>query len=116
MQKLIIFPILFFCFVQGKTQTWSLVWADEFNYSGLPDTSKWGNEIGFIRNNELQYYTSKRIDNSKVVKGNLLIIGKKEPYKGAGFTSASLVTDGKYNWVYGKVEARIKLPKGQGIW
>jgi beta-glucanase (GH16 family) len=101
---------------QVMAQNWKLVWSDEFNYSGLPDTSKWGNEEGFIRNNELQYYTRQRIENSRVVDGSLLVIGRKESYKNAGYTSASLVTDGKSNWTYGKVEARMKLPKGQGMW
>lgn len=99
-----------------RAQSWNLVWSDEFNYTGLPDATKWGNEVGFIRNNELQYYTNRRIENSKVENGNLLIIGKKETYNGANYTSASLTTDGKYSWKYGKIEARIKLPNGQGMW
>jgi beta-glucanase (GH16 family) len=92
------------------------VWADEFNYSGLPDASKWGNEVGFIRNNELQYYTDRRIENSIVANGALQIIGRKEWNGGANFTSASLTTDGKFSWTYGKIEARMKLPNGQGVW
>jgi beta-glucanase (GH16 family) len=104
------------CSAQKSEPDWKLVWSDEFNYTGLPDTTKWGNEVGFIRNNELQYYTKQRIENSQVLNGNLLIIGKKESYKNANYTSASLVTDGKSSWVYGKVDARIKLPKGQGTW
>jgi beta-glucanase (GH16 family) len=104
------------CSAQKNEPGWKLVWSDEFNYSGLPDTSNWGNEVGFIRNNELQYYTRQRIENSRVVNGNLLIIGRKESYKNANYTSASLVTDGKHSWTYGKVEARMKLPKGQGMW
>jgi len=108
--------MLLFCFTIGRSQNWTIVWSDEFNYSGLPDTSKWGNEVGFIRNNELQYYTKQRLDNSRVENGNLMIIGKKESYKTANYTSASLVTNGKQSWTYGKIEARIKLPVGQGIW
>ena len=104
------------CSAQKNEADWKLVWSDEFNYSGLPDTSVWGNEVGFIRNNELQYYTNRRIENSRVADGNLLIVGRKEPYKSASYTSASLVTDGKKSWTYGKVEARIKLPRGQGLW
>ncbi|MBE3085262.1 MAG: glycoside hydrolase family 16 protein [Bacteroidetes bacterium] len=117
MMKLIIFIlILLSCSEQKNEPDWSLVWSDEFNYTGLPDTSKWGNEVGFIRNNELQYYTKQRLDNSKVENGNLLIIGKKESYINANYTSASLVTDRKHSWTYGKIDARIKLPKGQGMW
>src|SRR4030042_5093296 len=79
-----------------KDQSWELVWSDEFDYTGLPDASKWGNEVGFIRNNELQYYTSRRIENSVIDNGNLLIIARKESFETAGDTSASLTTDGKH--------------------
>jgi len=116
MKRICFVLLLLPCIIQTKAQNWKLVWSDEFNYSGLPDSSKWGNEVGFVRNNELQYYTKQRIENSRVVNGNLLIIGKKEAYKNANYTSASLVTDGKTSWAFGKVEARIKLPKGQGMW
>jgi len=51
---------------KDKEQKWKLVWSDEFDYTGLPDSAKWGNEVGFIRNNELQYYTQRRIENSTV--------------------------------------------------
>ena len=116
MKRICFVLLLLPCIIQTKAQNWKLVWSDEFNYSGLPDSSKWGNEVGFVRNNELQYYTKQRIENSRVVGGNLLIIGKKEAYKNAKYTSASLVTDGKNSWTYGKIEARMKLPKGQGMW
>jgi len=97
-------------------QSWNLVWSDEFNYLGLPDNTKWVHEVGLIRNQELQYYTNKRLENCKVVNGSLLIIGKKELYKGSDYTSACITTEKKYNFKYGKVEARIKLPRGQGMW
>jgi beta-glucanase (GH16 family) len=116
MIKICFVVILLSCIMQAHAQNWKLVWSDEFNYNGLPDTSKWGNEVGFIRNNELQYYTKQRIENSRVFDGTLMIIGRKESYKNANYTSASLVTDSKNSWTYGKVEARMKLPKGQGMW
>jgi len=116
MKRILIILLLLTCILQVRAQNWKLVWSDEFNYNGLPDSAKWGNEVGFVRNNELQYYTKQRIENSRVVGGNLLIIGKKEAYKNAKYTSASLVTDGKNSWTYGKIEARMKLPKGQGMW
>ncbi len=99
-----------------NSQSWKLVWSDEFDKNGLPDETKWGNEVGFIRNNELQYYTKRRIENSVVDNGNLLIIGRKESFDKANYTSASLTTDGKHSWTYGKIDARLKLPAGQGIW
>ena len=116
MKKTIYLLIILLCFTQCKTQKNNLLWSDEFNYSGLPDSTKWGNEVGLIRNNELQYYTWRRIDNSVVKNGNLMIIGRKEPYNEADYTSASINTLGKYSWKYGKVEARMKLPAGQGMW
>jgi beta-glucanase (GH16 family) len=116
MKRICFVLILLSCIMQTNAQNWKLVWSDEFNYNGLPDTAKWGNETGFIRNNELQYYTKQRIENSRVFNGNLMIIGRKESFKNANYTSASLVTDNKNSWTYGKVEARMKLPKGQGMW
>ena len=116
MKKLLILLLLFSGCTKDNAQTWKLVWSDEFENPGLPDATKWGNEVGLIRNNELQYYTSGRLENSVVDKGNLLIIGRKESFESANYTSASLTTDGKNSWTYGKVEARIKLPKGQGMW
>lgn len=117
--RYIVILILFLLFSgcsADREADWELVWSDEFDYSGLPDPVKWGNEVGFIRNNELQYYTERRIENSVVSNGKLMIIGRKEPYETAGYTSASLTTDGRFTWTYGKIEARMKLPKGQGIW
>ena len=82
---------------QNRQKDWQLVWSDEFNYSGLPDPSNWSYETGFVRNNELQYYTSGRTENSVVDGENLMIIGRKETYDSAGYTSASLTTDGKHS-------------------
>ncbi|TAL59678.1 MAG: glycoside hydrolase family 16 protein [Bacteroidetes bacterium] len=115
--KYIVFLLFFASCAQQKSGTdWKVVWSDEFNYTGLPDTTKWGNDVGYIANNELQYYTKQRLENSNVENGNLMIIGRKEPYDTSEYTSTRLVTDGKFSWTYGKIEARIKLPKGQGLW
>jgi beta-glucanase (GH16 family) len=116
MIKALILLLVFCGMVHTNAQTWNLIWSDEFSVDGLPDTSYWNNEVGFVRNNELQYYTDRRIENSKVENGNLLIIGRQETYDTASYTSASITTDGKYSWTYGKVEARMKLPEGQGMW
>jgi len=98
------------------TQKEKMIWSDEFNYSGLPDSVKWGHEVGYIANHEQQYYTYRRIENSIVQDGNLMIIGRKEPYDTFQYTSARINTLGKFSFKYGKVEARMKLPVGQGIW
>ena len=96
-----------------------LIWADEFDTQGAPDDSKWNYDIGRGNNgwgnNESQYYT-KRSENVIVAEGVLKIVAKKENYKGAHYTSARLKTQGKFDFTYGKVVVRAKLPKGVGTW
>lgn len=98
----------------GKT----LVWNDEFNYSGLPDSIKWNYEVGGhgYGNNELQYYTKNRKENARVENGNLVIEARKENWDQNKYTSAKLVTKGLQSWKNGKVEVKAKLPKGRGTW
>ena len=95
---------------------WSLVWGDEFNYTGLPDSTKWRYERGFVRNHEPQYYTVRRPENARVEDGHLVIETRKEPYRQAAYTSASINTRGKFAFGYGRLEVRAKLPEGSGIW
>ena len=94
---------------------WSLVWSDEFDSEGLPDSQKWDYEEGFIRNNEAQYYT-RRPQNARLEGGNLVIEALKESYQDAEITSASLVTKGKAEWTFGRFEVRAQLPTGRGTW
>jgi beta-glucanase (GH16 family) len=101
--------------VFANSQTFNLIWSDEFTGNNvLPDATQWNNEVGVIRNGELQYYTDRDIDNQVVKDGNLLIIGKKETFGGQNYTSASLKT--KSGWKYGRIEANIKMQTGMGIW
>ncbi|HEY0607430.1 MAG TPA: glycoside hydrolase family 16 protein [Herpetosiphonaceae bacterium] len=93
---------------------WTLAWSDEFNGPNI-DTSNWGYEIGYVRNNELQYYTN-RPENARIENGQLLIEGRKESYNGYAYTSASLITKGKRQFQYGRIEMRAKLPYSQGTW
>ncbi|MBN2762840.1 MAG: family 16 glycosylhydrolase [Bacteroidales bacterium] len=98
---------------------YELVWSDEFNDSGLPDSSVWSYEVGAggWGNNEWQYYTSERIENARVEDGCLIIEARNESYQGSNYTSARLISyRNNLYWQYGKVEARIKLPYGKGIW
>ncbi|MFT3753810.1 MAG: glycoside hydrolase family 16 protein [Paludibacter sp.] len=111
-----IFIILILFSIQVEAQSWKLLWSDEFNYSGLPDSTKWSHEVGNNKNNELQCYTSRRPENSIVKNGNLHIIALKEDFQKAKYTSARLSTDGKFSFKYGKIEARIKTTTGKGIW
>jgi hypothetical protein len=58
-----------------------LVWQDEFDIPGLPDPSKWKYDTGYIRNNELQYYTYRRIENAQVSNGLLDIVARNDSFK-----------------------------------
>lgn len=95
-----------------------LVWSDEFNYTGLPDSTKWGYDVGGTGwgNNEKQYYTKNRLENASVKNGVLNITARKEHFEGMEYTSARLVTKNKGDWKYGRFEIRAKLPKGRGVW
>lgn len=94
-----------------------LIWSDEFDYTGLPDPSKWNMEIGGDGwgNNELQYYTDSE-NNAYVDNGVLTITARKESVGGRDYTSARITTQNKFDFKYGRIEARIKLPYGQGMW
>ena len=98
---------------------WQLVWNDEFAQADgtAPDASKWGYEVGGggFGNNELEYYTA-RTNNARIVGGQLVIEARSESYGGRNYTSARLLTKGKWSWTFGRMEARIKIPRGQGIW
>jgi beta-glucanase (GH16 family) len=111
----IILMVLFSIF-QSEAQTWNLVWSDEFTGADI-NASNWTFDTGGSGwgNNELEYYTN-RPENAITINGNLLIIAREESYGGKSYTSSRLKTQGLQNFTYGKIEARIKLPLGQGIW
>jgi beta-glucanase (GH16 family) len=97
---------------------YKLVWQDEFNYTGLPDSTKWdydqeGNDAGW-GNREAQFYTRANIENARVEDGTLKITALNKDYKGRKFTSARLIS--KAEWKYGRVEVRAKVPDGRGTW
>lgn len=97
-----------------KSPSSRLHWSDEFNYSGLPDTTKWGYDLGGDGwgNNELQHYTNS-LRNARVENGNLIIEAHRDS---THYTSARLISKGKGDWLYGRIEVRAKLPKGRGTW
>ncbi len=100
------------------SKNYKLVWQDEFDYSGLPDSTKWGydtegNDAGW-GNNEAQLYTEANEKNAWVENGTLKIKAHKENFQGKGYTSARLVS--LADWQYGKVEVSAKLPPGRGTW
>ncbi|RYY36104.1 MAG: glycoside hydrolase family 16 protein [Sphingobacteriaceae bacterium] len=92
-------------------------WADEFDYTGLPNTSKWTYDTGGSGwgNNELQNYTN-RVDNASVADGKLSIVAKIENLGGMKYTSARVVSRGKGDFLYGRFEIKAKLPSGKGSW
>ena len=102
--------------IRSDDPEWKLVWSDEFDYTGLPDSKKWDYEVGFIRNREAQYYTKARTKNARVENGVLVIESHKEQYEKGKYTSASLHTRGKAEWCYGRIEVRAQLPTGRGMW
>ena len=95
-------------------------WADEFNYTGLPDSTKWSYDVGSENNgwgnNELQYYTKADPKNVFVSGGTLKITALKEKKDSMNYTSARLVSKGKGDFVYGRFEAKAKVPRGRGTW
>jgi beta-glucanase (GH16 family) len=102
----------------ASSQCNELVWAEEFDYTGLPDSTKWSYQVGGggWGNNELQYYTEKRLENARVADGVLTIEARLESYQSRNYTSARLISKGNGDWLYGRIEVRAKLPSGRGTW
>ena len=95
---------------------WTLVWSDEFDGASI-NSQNWTFDLGGggWGNNELEYYTD-RPENARIENGSLVIEARAERYRNRAYTSARLKTQGRRAWTYGRVEARIRLPQGQGIW
>ena len=115
---------------------WTLAWNDEFDAGEQPDESKWSYDYGFLRNEELQLYTD-RPENVRIEDGHLILEGRKERVENpnhdpdhpggewnqwrydreyAEYTAANIITKGKFEFTYGRIEMRAKLPDGQGMW
>ena len=99
-----------------------LVWADEFNYVGKPDSSRWNYDLGDgcpdvcgWGNNELEYYTNDP-KNVRVENDLLIIEAHKDSLGGKAYTSTRMVSKFKGDWLYGRIEVKAKLPKGKGTW
>ena len=119
-KALLTFSVIGMVFAFSNTvkaaDNYELVWSDEFNGNSL-DTNTWNYEIGTGSwgwgNNEQQYYTDRNI---KVSNGTMKITAKREDYGGMKYTSSRITTKNKKNFKYGKIEARIKMPKFKGVW
>src|SRR5690606_7574684 len=108
----------------GSREGWTLVWSDEFDApdGSRPDPAKWVYDLGGggWGNEELQTYTD-RVENAVIRDGHLVITARAERFTGGDgitreFTSARLKTLGRFAQTYGRFEARIQVPRGQGIW
>jgi beta-glucanase (GH16 family) len=99
---------------------WNLVWSDEFNgpQGSAVDSSKWNltNKGDGFGNNELEFYRDGTNNAAMDGSGNLVITAKKETYQNRNYTSAKLDSSGKFEQLYGRFEARMKIPRGQGMW
>ena len=105
---------------QSYTFNDELVWSDEFDQDGPVSQDKWNVETippnnGSWWNGELQFYTDKA-DNIRVEDGLLKITAKYESYEGKNYTSARINTQDKFEFTYGRVEMRAKLPNWEGMW
>ncbi len=112
-----------------EKEVWKLVWSDEFDKDGAPNPDNWSFEKGFMRNEEDQWYQS---ENARVENGTLIIEARKarqpNPNYEAGstdwkkkrlfaeYTAASLSTNGKHSWTYGRFELRGKIDTSPGMW
>ncbi|EMR03830.1 family 16 glycosylhydrolase [Cesiribacter andamanensis] len=120
MKKLVLLTMACCCTLLAQAQCPTPVWADEFSGTSL-DQSKWNYQIGDgcaegicgWGNNELQSYQQANVT---VANGLLKITAKRERIRGANYTSGRINTKGKGDWTYGRMEARIKLPAGGGLW
>lgn len=116
----------------GEPSDWKLVWSDEFNSRAgtAPDTSVWGREVGDGTvngipgwgNSELEYYTQGTDNVATDGHGNLTITAREADgsllcyYGPCKYTSARLLTKNRFEVAYGRIEARIKVPEGAGLW
>lgn len=121
--------LLFSTFSFSQNTDYKLVWSDEFNQDGKPDSTNWGFEKGFVRNHEHQWYQE---DNAFCTNGYLIIEARSENKPNPGYkegskdwrksrekieaTSSSLLTRGKHSWQYGRFEMRAKLDVSPGMW
>ncbi|WBL21560.1 glycoside hydrolase family 16 protein [Zunongwangia sp. HRR-M8] len=115
--------------IKEKAENYELIWADEFDKAGKPDTQYWSYEKGFVRNDELQWYQAK---NAIVKDGFLVIEARREKIKNPNFkaesenwkenrafaeyTSSSLNTKGKFSFKYGILEVKAKIDTAMGMW
>jgi beta-glucanase (GH16 family) len=107
------------CSTEPENSSWSLVWQDEFDGAAgtLPSAADWRFDVGTGWGNAQLEYDTDRADNASLDgNGHLAITARQESFAGSAYTSARITTQGKREFRYGRIAARIKLPVGQGIW
>lgn len=102
--------------VPFQKDKWKLEWSDEFKTGTLPTPTNWIYDEGAGQNNEVQYYTRNRRENVFIENGMLHLVARQETMNGKEYTSARLTTKGKRSFLYGRVEARARVPEGRGTW
>ena len=105
---------------------YKLVWAEEFNYIGLPDSTFWDYHEGYERNSEIQDFKKANLKYSRVENGRLILEAHKDPHNGINkwtkkpyhfdFSSAEVITDKKISFKYGRIDVAAKIPLGRGVW
>jgi len=114
MKKLLLSLCACWAFSTLSAQEYQLVFSDEFDGNGRPDSTIWSYEHGFVRNHEAQWYQA---DNAYLHEGMLVIEARKEINReGILYTSASLNTKGKYSFLYGRLEVCARIPTAGGAW
>ena len=100
---------------QSAPPPWKLVWSDEFDGTAL-DTTKWAIDTGDSFGTGQQDYDTDRPENVSVSGGQLALTARQEAYAGQSYTSGRLETNGHFSQAYGRFEASIQIPHGQGMW
>ncbi len=127
MNRLMTLPLAILCLTllgcvaeeEAQAPEYGLVWADEFEGPAgtPPDPERWVHDLGTDWGNAQLEYTTDRVENASLDgEGNLAIVAREEEYLGQPYTAARLKTKDLFERTYGRFEARIKLPIGQGIW
>jgi beta-glucanase (GH16 family) len=99
----------------ADTRPWELVWSDEFDAPAL-DRSTWTIETGAGFGTQQRDYDTERPENVSVTGGNLVLTARQESYLGEAYTSGRIKSAGRFARTYGRFEARIRIPRGQGMW
>jgi beta-glucanase (GH16 family) len=120
MKLVVLALVLAGCGGASEDAPWVLVDGDEFDgpAGARPDPGRWSFEVGGggFGNNESQYYTDRPENAALDGAGRLVITARREAFGGRAYTSARLTTRGKRELTYGRVEARLQLPRGKGMW